>query len=231
MTFNRDNPNTWPDCRPLIMAHDVGRSRDSSTAVIGGNCPVGPRLLGIKELEELPKGLYGSQRASALAAIDRRHNNNALIVADLSNDATYAEPLVDTFGAARIIGLQITRFGDGMTCERRPVKNGSILVYTVGRTHMFELLHTEMQNDQVRFVDGPTSRLAYEQLMNLETEMRESGIVFTCPPGKHDDLGISCAMLAWAARHPHLSEWARILERSRIIRKPRRQSHGWGAFT
>ena len=114
---------TWPYFRPLIIAHDVGRSRDRSTAVIGGNCPVGPRLLGIKELEELPKGLYGSARASALAAIDRRYNNNALIVADLSNDATYAETLFDTFGPARVIGLQISRSGDGMTPERRPVRN------------------------------------------------------------------------------------------------------------
>lgn len=229
MTFNRDDPNTWPYCRPLIMAHDVGRSRDSSTAVIGGNCPVGPRLLGIKELEELPKGLYGSPRASALAAIDRRHNNNTLIVADLSNDATYAEVLFETFGA-RVIGLQISRFGDGMTPERRPVRGGTMLVYTIGRTPLIELFHTEMQNRLVRFVDGPMSLRAYEQLANLEPEMRESGIVFTCPPGKHDDLGISCCMLAWAARHPHLPEWVRILERPRIIRKPR-QSHGWGAFT
>jgi hypothetical protein len=229
MTFNRDDPNTWPYCRPLIIAHDVARSRDSSTAVIGGNCPVGPRLLGIKELEELQKGLYGSSRASALAAIDRRYNNNALIVADLSNDATYAEVLFETFGP-RVIGLQITRHGDGLNAERRPVKNGSILVYTIGRSYLLELFHTEMQKDQVKFVAGPMSLRAYEQLMNLETEMRDSGIVYTCPPGKHDDLGISCAMLAWAARHPHLPEWVRIFERSRIIRKPR-QSHGWGAFT
>ena len=199
MTFNRDDPNTWPDCRPLIMAHDVGRSRDSSTAVIGGNCPVGPRLLGIKELEELPKGLYGSQRASALAAIDRRHNNNTLIVADLSNDATYAEVLFDTFGPLRVIGLQISRFGDGMTPERRPVKNGSILVYTIGRTQLLELFHTELQNDQVRFVNGPMSRLAYEQLMNLQTEMRESGIVF---PARRASTTISAYRVpCWPGRH------------------------------
>ena len=149
MIFNRDDPNTWPYCRPLIMAHDVGRSRDRSTAVIGGNCPVGPRLLGIKELEELPKGLYGSARASALAAVDRRYNHNALIVADLSNDVTYGETLFDTFGSQRVIGLQISRFGDGMTFERRPVRGGVILVYTIGRTQLLELFHTEMQNDQV----------------------------------------------------------------------------------
>ena len=55
MIFNRDDPYTWPCFRPLIIAHDVPRSRDRSTAVIGGNCPVGPRLLGIKE----PRALAG----------------------------------------------------------------------------------------------------------------------------------------------------------------------------
>ena len=79
-----------------------------------------------------------------------------------------------------------------------------MLFYTIGRSYLIELYHAELQSDQVRIVDGPESRRAYEQLMNLETEMRESGIVYTCPSGRHDDLGISCAMLAWAARHPHL---------------------------
>lgn len=62
--FNRDDPNTWPYFKPLIIAHDVGRSRDPSTAVIGGNGPFEPSLLGIKELGELPQGLYRSARAS-----------------------------------------------------------------------------------------------------------------------------------------------------------------------
>jgi hypothetical protein len=95
MIFIRD---TWPCFRPLIIAHDVGRSRDRSTAVVGGLSPFEPRLTGIKEAEELPQGVYGSARASALAAIDRRYNSDALIVADLSNDPTYAEVLFDTFG-------------------------------------------------------------------------------------------------------------------------------------
>ena len=34
-------------------------------------------------------------------------------------------------------------------------------------------------------------------------------MVYTCLPGRHDDLGISCAMLAWAARHPHLQSLGR----------------------
>ena len=78
--------------------------------------------------------------ASALAAIDRSYNSNALIVADLSNDATYAEVLFETFGP-RVIGLQIGRYGDGMTSERRPVKHGAMSVYTIGRTYLLELLH------------------------------------------------------------------------------------------
>ncbi len=229
MIFNRHDPNTWPCFRPLIIAHDVGRSRDRSTAVIGGNSPFEPRLLGIRELEELPQGLYGSARASALATIDRRYNCNALIVADLSNDATYAEVLLETFGP-RVIGVQISRSGDGMSFERRPVRNSSMLIYTVGRSYLLELFHTELQSGQVRFVDGPMSQRAYEQLNGLETEIRESGIVYSCPPGQHDDLGISCAMLAWAARHPHLSEWVRISERSRIIQKPRPKV-SWAAWT
>src|SRR5690242_15744758 len=119
MTFNRDDPNTWPGFRPLIIAHDVGRSHDRSTAVIGGNSPFQPRLLGIRELEELPQGLFGSACASALATIDRHYNSNALIVADLSRDDTYAEVLFETFGV-RVIGLRIGRYGNGMECERWP---------------------------------------------------------------------------------------------------------------
>ena len=46
-----------------------------------------------------------------------------LIVADLSFDPTYADVLYETFGK-RVIGLQIGRYGDGRTFERRPVKDG-----------------------------------------------------------------------------------------------------------
>jgi hypothetical protein len=225
MIFNPNDPKTWHRFEPLIIAHDV----DRSTAVIGGNGPFRPRLLGIVGFEELPQGLYGSPRASALATIDRRYNSNALIVADLSNDATYAEVLFETFGP-RVIGLQITRHGDGMNVELRPVKNSAMWVYTIGRTYLLELFHSELQADRVRFADGPESRRAYEQLMTLETEMKESGTVYNCPSGHHDDLGISCAMLGWAARHPHLREWFRIFEQSRRIRKPEPKV-SWLAWT
>jgi hypothetical protein len=220
MRFSRDDPSTWPVFRPLIIAHDVGRSRDRSTAVVGGNSPFEPRLLGIKECEELPQGLYGSPRASALASVDRRHGCDALIVADLSNDASYAEVLYETFGP-RVIGLQISRYGDGMNFERRPVKHSAMLVYTIGRSYLLDLFHAQLQSDQVRIVDGPNSRRAYEQLAALETEMRDSGIVYSCPPGQHDDLGISCAMLAWAAQHPHGDIWVRTARAARKVRKVR----------
>ncbi len=227
MTFNREQPATWPYFSPAIIAHDVGRSRDRSTAVVGGNCPFEARLTGITELIELQQGLYGSARASALASVDRRQQSNALIVADLSNDATYAEVLHETFGS-RVIGLQISRYGDGMQFERRPVKQAAMPVYTVGRTYLLELLHSELQTGQIKMVDGPMSRKAYEQLMNLETEMRESGIVYKCPSSQHDDLGISCAMLAWAARHPHLQRWVSLYRPRQ--RRPR-QTVDWKAWT
>ena len=228
MTYNPNDVSSWPAFMPLIMAHDVGRSRDRSTAVVGGNCPYGPRLVGINEAEELPQNIFGSARASALAVVDRRYGCNALIIADLSNDATYAEVLLETFGS-RVIGLQISRHGDGMNPERRPVKHGSMLVYTIGRTYLLELFHTELQADLVRFADGPTMRRAFEQLANLEAEFRESGTVYTCPPGKHDDLGISCAMLAWAARHRHLEAWFGNLQAALRPRRPR-QTYGWSSF-
>ncbi len=133
MIYRPDDVTSWPIFKPTIIAHDVGRTRDRSTAVVGGNSPCGRRLLGIREAEELPQGLFGHARASALAAVDQRHQHNALIVADLSNDPTYAEVLVQTFGP-RVVGLQISRYGDGMNAEWRPVRHGHLPVYTIGRT-------------------------------------------------------------------------------------------------
>ena len=102
-----------------------------------------------------------------------------------------------------------------MNASSQPVRQGHLLVYTIGRTYLLELLRTQLQNEVVRFVDGRLMRRAYEQLVNLETEYRESGMVYVCPPGHHDDLGGSCAMLVRAARHPHMPYWFRNLEASR----------------
>ena len=208
--FNMDDPRTWRVFNPLIIAHDVGSGRDRSTAVVGGNGRFQPRLLGILEVNELPQKLYGSARASALAQIDQRYQRKALIVADLSHDPTYAEVLYDTFGK-RVVGLHISRHGDGMSRDWRPIKNRGIPIYHVGRSYLLELFHSALQSRVVRMVDEPMTRRACQQLVALESDVRENEIIYKCPSGQHDDLGISCAMLAWAATHPHLPAWVREL--------------------
>ena len=230
MTIIPDDPRTWPLKVPII-AHDVGRSSDRSTAVVGGSCPftLGWRLLGIKEFIELPVGLYGSELANALAAIDQTYNRDCLIVADLSNDATYGETLFDTFGR-RVVGIQIGRSGDGTTCEQRRVRHGVIPVYNVGRTFLLELLLAEMRNDRVRFANSQESIRAYEQLASLEPEQRESSTVYKCPSGQHDDLAMSLAMLAWAAQHLNLEYWTRPIFDAHRPRRTR-QKFNWSAVT
>jgi hypothetical protein len=223
----RDDPSSWPGFRPLIIAHDVARSRDRSTAVIGGNGPFPPRLTGISQLVEFQQGLYGAARANALAQVDRQYGCNALIVVDVSHDPTYAEVLYEMFGP-RVIGLHISRHGDGMQADHRPVKGGHMPVYTVGRSYLLELLHSDFQADLVKMVDGPMSRRAYDQLANLEVEQRESGVVYSCPSGQHDDLAISIAMLNWFARHPHLDWYVTTMLRHQRPRRPRQPINGAG---
>ena len=230
MTTSFLDPRLWPHLHPLLIAHDVGGSRDRSTAVVGGFCGYAPGILGIKEFYELPQGLYGSARASVLAQVDARYDRNALIVADLSNDTSYAEQLMETFGP-RVIGLHIGRHGDGMQGERRPVGRGSILVYHVGRSHLLEALHSDLQACRICFADGPEARRAYEQLEGLQPEMREGGMVYKCPPGQHDDLGISCAMLNWAAHHPRLDVWMGDMLAARRLRRRAPPKISWIAWT
>ena len=103
-------------------------------------------MIGIVELHELPQSLFGSARASALAVIDRQHQGFGLIVADLSHDPSLCRVLFDTFGP-RVIGLQIGRHGDGMGFERRPVRQAPMLVYSVGRSYLLELLHSNCRRD------------------------------------------------------------------------------------
>jgi hypothetical protein len=71
--------------------------------------------------------------------------------------------------------ITASRNGDGMNFERRPVKHSAMLVYSVGRSYLLKSYHSLLQSGRVRIVDGPASRRAYEQLMALETEMRENG--------------------------------------------------------
>src|SRR4051812_50190328 len=119
MMFNHQDPSTWPVFKPTIIAHDVGRSHDRSTAVVGGPGPFEPTLMGVTEFEELPQNQFGSARASALAVVDRRYGCNALLVADLSHDASYSDKLFDTLWP-RGIRLQIRRYGKGQEQETPP---------------------------------------------------------------------------------------------------------------
>jgi hypothetical protein len=230
--FTRDNPSTWGNhFHPLMIAHDVGSSHDRSTAVVGGNCPSEQTLVGISELIELPQGQRGHARAQALAEVDRRYGCNALIHFDVTYDPSYADILFPMFGP-RLIGVHITHGSNGTTCERRPVKNGAMLVYTVGRSYLLDNLHNMMEGDQVRLVEGPASLRAYAQLEALETEINERGIFYKCPPGQHDDLAMSMAMLVWGAQHPHLRSWFNDVLASRRPSRPHRDAaSAWRAFT
>ena len=58
---------------------------------------------------------------------------------------------------------------------------------------------------------------------------RAGSCINVCP-GQHDDLGISCAMLNCATRHPHLNYWMGPVVAARWP-NPRRQTFGWAAFT
>jgi hypothetical protein len=229
MSFNPNDVASWPGFCPLITAHDVGRSRDRSTAVVGGLCPYGVPLLGVGAAEELPQGLFGAARANALAAVDARFHRNGLIVVDLSSDASYADVLVQTFGQ-RVIGLQIGRYGNGTEAEIRFTPSGRLLVYNVGRTFLIESLHSEFQADRVRLGNSDGVRRAFQQLADLELEYRDTGAVYRCASGRHDDLGISVAMLSWAARHPHLESWTRRMEAARRPRRPKEPAD-WRAWT
>jgi hypothetical protein len=222
------DPARWPIQYPII-AHDVGRTHDRSTAVVGGYCRLIPEALGVAEITELRQNCFGHQLASELAVVDSRYHRNAVIVADLSNDRSYAEALYEVFGK-RVVGVQIGRFGEGLEFERLPMGSHVIPVYHVGRTFLFDLLLREFRVNQVRLLDGPMAQRAYEQLNALEVEEKENRVIYKCLSGQHDDLGISCAMLLWAARHRDLHRfWVRPIE-DRHRSRSKGKEYNWGAF-
>ena len=104
----RAAPSAWADDDPswAIPIHFI-RLRSSAATVRTGNT-----YSEFADVEELPQGLFGSARASALETIYRRNHSNGLIVTDLSFDPTYAEVLFERFGSG-VIGLQISRHGCG----------------------------------------------------------------------------------------------------------------------
>jgi hypothetical protein len=182
MKIDPNDLKTRPFVKPYIIAHDVGQTRHRSTAVIGGNYPFNPAILGVTEFHELPQGLIGHDRAEALAQFERRCISKPLIIEDASNDRTCAELLCERIGP-RVIGLHISRSGDGKDADWWPVKNGRMLVYTIGRTYLLDSLRAAFDADQIRLIDNPASRLAYKQLAELEVELRNTGRLYTCPRG------------------------------------------------
>jgi len=222
-----DDPALWPIKYPLI-AHDVGRTNDRSTAVVGGYSPLAPNELVVKEIIELPQGYFGHQLAGALVEVDARYQHNAVIAPDLSNDASYAEVLYEAFGQ-RVVGIQIGPAGDGTTIETRLLKHGHVRVYRLGRTFLLDYLLQKFRAGQIRLIDGEMARRAFEQLSALEFERNAERVRYICPPGQHDDLAMSLAMLAWAADHPHFMQlWVRPIEdRYRPKKVPK---FGWPSF-
>lgn len=67
-----------------------------------------------------------------------RVRSKAALYAECVDDPTYGELLYETFGP-RVIGFQISRHGDGMNFQRRPVRHGAIPVHTAGRSYLLEL--------------------------------------------------------------------------------------------
>ena len=50
------DPRSWPHLHPVLIAHDVGGSRDRSTAVVGGFCTYAPGKLGITGIQRVAAG-------------------------------------------------------------------------------------------------------------------------------------------------------------------------------
>jgi hypothetical protein len=191
--------------------------------------PYRPGVLGVQKILELPQNCFGSDLAALLAEVDRFYNGDATIVADLTNDPTYTEPLFDMFGN-RVLGLHIGPHGDGSTFEQRPVRNSAMTIYRVGRTYLFDRLLRDLRSNQIRLANDPMASRLFEQLALLEVERKANGEkIYKCPPGKHDDLAISCAMLNFLIRHPHWERWMRQIDAKHQSR-PKRQGDPWKAF-
>ena len=206
-------------CRPYIIAHDVGGSRDRSTAVIGGPVPYHPDIT-IRESHQLPTCRFGSDRAAELRRIDQSYEHKTLLVFDVSNDSTYGEILLSMF-PRRLLGIQITSSGDGMELDHRFYANGCLPILKVGRTQLLEHLHLHLEEGQIRVADNDNNRTAYNELNRLQVEARQRGRVYSCPGGEHDDLAISWAMLVFFAKHPVLRQFVRVLERNSVPRPQR----------
>jgi hypothetical protein len=134
--------------------------------------------------------------------------------------------LCDAFGK-RVVGVQIGAAGDGTTIETRPLKHGVVRVYRLGRTFLLDGLLQKFRANQIRLIDGPMVRKAYEQLNALEFERTEDRVRYICPPGQHDDLAWPC----WLGRQTIGISWkfGRPIE-DRHRPKAKGQKYGWRSF-
>ena len=72
MTFIPDDPSLWPYFRPTIIAHDVGRTIDRSTAVVGGFCNYAPGILSNQGIQQIAGHVGRSHLLEACTAICKR---------------------------------------------------------------------------------------------------------------------------------------------------------------
>ena len=71
------------------------------------------------------------------------------------------------------------------------------------------------QTGRSQFSKASPSMRANSRSVTIVYADQRYGNYLQCPSGHHDDLGISCAMLVWLARHPHLPSWVRTIQRPR----------------
>ena len=228
------------------MIQELGRSKSPSSLMMSGAAMIvpprwsaaivlSPQARDCWELSNLWSyrvGLYGSELANALAAIDQAYDRNCLIVADLSNDPTYGETLVRHVRSARRwrADRSLRRRHDVRAAARQ--KMALYPSITLAGPSCSNSCSPRCATTGSALPTAPESvRALMSNSWQLEPEQRPSGMVFKCPSGQHDDLAMSLAMLAWAAQHLHLECWTQPIFDAHRPRRNRRQKAGWGAWT
>ena len=118
---------------------------------------------------------------------------------------------METFGP-RVIGLQISRHGDGMTFERRPVRHGAMPVYT----HRPEPICSSIFAPNCIWSGAhcairPTAVAPLSSWCDWKPRCGRAERSTLARRGSTMISASRCAMLVWAARHPHLEHWVRNL--------------------
>lgn len=237
--FSPTDPLTWQPRHLVrsVIAHDVATTRDRSTALLAATARAewGPETAGMIDAERLPQDQYGTARAASLAKFDAQHGSRSIIVADVSNDVSYKEDLAKAFGA-RVICVSISRNGASGARARELVAGVPITSYVLGRTELIDGLHARMSNGQFVLPQTEISRDAFNELADLERVISEAGnVIYKTRAGKHDDLGMSMAIAAWAINHQDFDAWVAIDRQQKIRtgqlrinpRSSRAGSSGW----